>query len=188
MKKQRILVPMALLAVLSACGAMDDAPDASAPDASAPEASAPEASTPEASTPQEESPAATIVATTAGELGTFLVDGDGRTLYLFTVDDPGVSNCAEACLEAWPPLLADGDPTAAGAADAALVGTLTRDDGTLQVTYAGWPLYLFAADTAPGDINGQGVNDVWFVVSPAGERIEMAPDVDGDTEAGGYVY
>jgi len=161
----RILAPLAILALLSGCAAADDAQETAAPAA-----------------------AAATVATVDGGLGTFLVDGDGRTLYLFTVDEPGVSNCDEACLQAWPPLLTAGAPAAAGSADAALLGTLTRDDGTLQVTYAGWPLYLFAADAAPGDVNGQGVNDVWFVVAPDGMMITGAEGDPAAPASGGYGY
>jgi len=161
----RILAPLAVLALLSGCAASEVTQGPTGPEA-----------------------AATTVDSIDGVLGTFLVDGDGRTLYLFTVDEPGVSNCDEACLQAWPPLLTSGDPTAAGSADAALLGTLTRGDGTLQVTYAGWPLYLFAADAAPGDVNGQGVNDVWFVVAPDGMMITGAADEPDAPAGGAYSY
>jgi predicted lipoprotein with Yx(FWY)xxD motif len=171
--RKRILAPLALIALLAACGTADDVPQ-----------SGPAASP----TPAAPSPAAptTTVGTSEGPLGTFLTDGSGRTLYLFTVDEPGVSNCDADCLSAWPPLLTAGDPAVGGAADPALIGTFVRDDGTVQVTYAGWPLYFFAADAGPGDVNGQGLNDVWFVVAPSGERIGTAPDGDGDTGMGGY--
>jgi len=106
-------------------------------------------------------------------LGTILVDGDGMTLYLFTNDSPGVSTCEGACLAAWPPLL--GRPQAGAGADDSLLGSLTRTDGTPQVTYNGWPLYYWAQDAAPGDTNGQGVNDVWWVVSPEGDPIGATP-------------
>jgi len=165
--KKRILAPLATLALLTACGAAEDAPQGSTAVAPAPAAQ-------------------TTVTTTEGALGTFLADGSGVTLYLFSVDEPGVSNCDADCLAVWPPLLTDGDPAVGGAADPALIGTIVRDDGSAQVTYGGWPLYYFAADAAPGDVNGQGVNDVWFVVSPSGEQIVTAPDVDGDTGMGGY--
>ena len=104
--------------------------------------------------------------------GPILTDGSGMTLYLFTADSPGVSTCVDGCLATWPPLLTDGEPVAQRGADASLLGTLTRDDGSVQVTYAGWPLYFFSADMAPGDATGQGVNDVWFVVAPDGGAVE----------------
>jgi predicted lipoprotein with Yx(FWY)xxD motif len=112
--------------------------------------------------------------------GPILTDGSGMTLYLFTADSPGVSTCVDGCLATWPPLLTDGEPSAQGTADATLLGTLTRDDGSVQVTYDGWPLYFFAADMAPGDVAGQGVNDVWFVIAPDGTAIEDDPDDDAD--------
>jgi predicted lipoprotein with Yx(FWY)xxD motif len=67
--------------------------------------------------------------------------------------------------------MSQGAPAAGEGVDAALLGTITRDDGAMQVTYNGWPLYYFADDTAPGDANGQGLGDVWFLVSPTGEAI-----------------
>jgi predicted lipoprotein with Yx(FWY)xxD motif len=128
----------------------------------------------------------TVVATAQGALGTFLTDVEGRTLYLFTEDSPGVSTCADACLTAWPALLSEGAPIAGMDADAALLGAITRDDGGVQVTYAGWPLYRYAGDAAPGDTTGQGVGGVWFAVSPSGEAIAPAADLDEDTSMGGY--
>jgi predicted lipoprotein with Yx(FWY)xxD motif len=109
-----------------------------------------------------------------GTFGSALVDGEGRTLYLFTNDtqNSGASACSGDCLVAWPPVLTQGAPVAGTDIDAALLGTITRDDGTLQVTYSGWPLYYYADDTAPGDATGQGVNNVWFLISPAGEAIQ----------------
>lgn len=103
------------------------------------------------------------------ELGEILVDGEGMTLYLFTQDTPGVSTCFDDCLVAWPPLV--GEPVAGEGVDEAMLGTTTRDDGTVQATYADWPLYYWFEDTAPGDVAGQGVNDVWYVLSPDGEMV-----------------
>jgi predicted lipoprotein with Yx(FWY)xxD motif len=103
------------------------------------------------------------------DLGEKLVDGDGNTLYLFIPDAQGDSTCYEDCEANWPPLT-DGTEAGSGV-DAGLLGSTTRTDGSEQVTYNGWPLYYFAGDAAPGDTNGQGINDVWFVVSPAGEAI-----------------
>ena len=76
----------------------------------------------------------------------------------------------------WPPLASDGAPVAGEGVDATLLSTITRDDGTLQVTYNGWPLYLFEEDTAPGDTNGQGLDEfggLWFLVSPTGEAVQQ---------------
>jgi predicted lipoprotein with Yx(FWY)xxD motif len=119
--------------------------------------------------------AATVNVAEVGTFGQALVDGEGRTLYLFTNDtqNSGTSSCTGDCLVAWPPLFTDGDPVAGEGVDAALLGTIALPDGTTQVTYNGWPLYYYAEDTAPGDVNGQGVGGVWFVVSPTGEMIEQ---------------
>lgn len=102
--------------------------------------------------------------------GDILTDGGGNTLYLFLPDDQGDSVCSDACAEAWPPFT---ESVAAGdGVDGALLGSTTRPDGATQVTYNGWPLYHFANDAAPGDTNGQRVNDVWFVVTPEGNAGE----------------
>lgn len=118
-----------------------------------------------------------------GDLGTFLVDDEGRTLYMFTQDSPGTSVCEGECLAAWPAL--SGDVTAGEGVDESLLGAVDRSDGSAQATYADWPLYYFAQDQAAGDVNGQGVNDVWYVLSPAGEVIKQAPDTGSDSGSGG---
>jgi predicted lipoprotein with Yx(FWY)xxD motif len=106
------------------------------------------------------------------DLGTILVDAEGLTLYLFAPDAQGPSTCEADCLSAWPALA--GPATAGEGVDESLLGTATRpDDGTEQVTYNGWPLYYYAQDNAPGDVRGQGVGDVWFVVDPAGEPVPV---------------
>ena len=106
------------------------------------------------------------------ELGSFLVDDKGMTLYLFTKDTPNTSNCYDKCATAWPPLLTNGNPVGGEGVDSSMLGTTTRTDGSVQVTYNGWPLYYYAKDKAPGDVVGQNVGDVWFVVSPAGEMVQ----------------
>ncbi len=101
------------------------------------------------------------------ELGDFLVAANGMTLYIFTVDDPGTSNCYDDCATAWPPLLVEeGQTPTAGEGVTGELGTTTRDDGTVQVTYNDQPLYFYAPDQEPGDATGQNVGDVWFVVEP----------------------
>jgi predicted lipoprotein with Yx(FWY)xxD motif len=112
------------------------------------------------------------------ELGDILVDGDGMTLYLFTNDRDGESVCEDDCAAAWPPLVVDGDPVAGDGVDASLLSTTERSDGDIQVTYAGWPLYTWAQDQEPGDVTGQGVNDVWFVVDPDGRAITDSDEAD----------
>ncbi len=104
-------------------------------------------------------------------LGSFLVDDKGMTLYLFTKDTPNTSVCYDKCATAWPPLLTTGDPVAGDGVDASKFGTTTRTDGSVQVTYNGWPLYYYAKDKAPGDVVGQEVGGVWYVVSAAGDKV-----------------
>lgn len=105
-------------------------------------------------------------------LGTILTDSDGVTLYVFLNDADGESTCYDSCQENWPPLVARGEVEARDGVDASLLATTERRDGTMQVTYAGLPLYYFAGDQSSGDTNGQGVGGVWFVVSPEGGPIE----------------
>jgi predicted lipoprotein with Yx(FWY)xxD motif len=102
----------------------------------------------------------------AADLGTFLTDAQGMTLYLYTRDDVGISNCYQGCAAAWPPLMAQSDPVLPADLPGA-IGTTTRNDGGLQVTYNGMPLYYWAQDQQPGDTTGQNVGGVWFVVNPA---------------------
>ncbi|HJS72500.1 MAG TPA: hypothetical protein VJ858_07220 [Acidimicrobiia bacterium] len=112
------------------------------------------------------------------DLGTILVDPEGFTLYIFTPDQdaPGTSVCNDDCAAAWPPVPAD---TPIGAdLDVSIFSAITRDDGSEQLAVNGMPLYLFANDAAPGDVNGQGVNDVWFVVDATGNMIEASASVE----------
>ncbi len=105
-------------------------------------------------------------------LGSFLVDDKGMTLYLFTKDTPNTSVCYDKCATAWPPLLTTGDPVAGEGVDASKLGTTTRTDGSIQVTYNGWPLYYYEKDKAAGDVIGQDVGGVWYVVNAAGDKVE----------------
>ena len=106
------------------------------------------------------------------DMGTILVDREGFTLYAFTSDEPNSSNCTGGCATTWPPLHSDGATELAGdGADADLVGTMSRTDGTEQVTYGDRPLYNFSGDRDPGDTRGAGVGGVWFAVSPEGELV-----------------
>jgi len=114
----------------------------------------------------------TSTATTMTE--PFLVDNQGRVLYLFTNDtqNSGASSCSGECITSWPAVVVTGMPTAGEGLNGALLGTITRDDGTMQATYNGWPLYYYAGDAAPGDMMGQGMNGVWFLVSATGNAIQ----------------
>ena len=116
-----------------------------------------------------------VVMTKTGSAGTYLTDGSGKSLYLFAADTGGKSVCTGACAAAWPPLTTKGNPTAGSGATASMLTTITRSDGTTQVVYNGHPLYYYAADTAAGQTNGQGLNQfggLWWLVSPAGAAIQ----------------
>jgi predicted lipoprotein with Yx(FWY)xxD motif len=128
----------------------------------------------QAKTPAPASAGAAAVKTTSGDLGTFLVDSSGRTLYLWKADKGSASMCSGACAQAWPPLTTKSKPQAGGGVKASLLGTTKRSDGTLEVTYAGHPLYYFAGDSGPGSTSGQaskGFGADWFVVAPTGHAI-----------------
>lgn len=129
----------------------------------------------------EGSPSGVTVASADTSMGTILVDGQGLSLYLLTADSPEQSACSDACAGAWPPVTANGQTTAGSGADASLLGTLTRPDGSTQVTYNGHPLYTFKGDHVPGDVAGQGIESfggTWSLLSPAGEPIGAGADTD----------
>ena len=109
--------------------------------------------------------------------GTVLVAGNGFTLYMFAPDKrSGVSTCYSACASAWPPLLLVGTsaPVYGQGVNPNLLGTTKRTDGTVQVTYNGWPLYLWVSDSEPGQATGQAINNnggLWYVLNPAGQVV-----------------
>jgi predicted lipoprotein with Yx(FWY)xxD motif len=118
---------------------------------------------------------ASLTVRTVTPLGQILVDGSGRTLYLFEADSTKAATCSRACAQAWPPFLTSGSPHVGSGVTQSLLGTMTRSDGTRQVTYNGHPLYYFADDTKPGNTNGEGLTSFgagWDAVSPAGNKIE----------------
>jgi predicted lipoprotein with Yx(FWY)xxD motif len=124
------------------------------------------------SSPSSGSGGAVAVAS-VGDLGKVLVDSEGFTLYYFEKDKGGKSACYGACASAWPPLTTGGAPHATSGAEASKLSTAKRTDGTVQVTYAGWPLYTYTADAKPGEDNGTDVDSfggVWYPLHPNGEQ------------------
>ena len=173
--RSRILMamsPFLLVALVAACSssgastAPSTAPVSAAPSVAAP-STAPSSAPSAAATASAAAGGATIVAKSVGALGTVIVaSANGMTVYTFTQDvkDSGKSACTGDCAATWPPLtVASGSPIAGDGATGKL-GTITRDDGTIQVTYNGKPLYFFKNDHAPGDANG--VYTGWEAVKP----------------------
>jgi len=108
-------------------------------------------------------------------LNTVLVDGEGRTLYLFVNDPPGHSACSGACASVWPPVSSKGFPVAGSGIAAHQLTTIHRGDGGTQVVYHGHPLYYYQDDTGSGDVYGEAIAQFgaeWYAVSPAGEQVE----------------
>lgn len=127
---------------------------------------------------EEEPPGAEVAVAQNDSLGAYLVDESGVSLYLFVDEEGNPAPCtSDACLEAWPPFSTEGDPVAGNGTDASLLGTIEGPDGATQVVYNGWPLWYFAGDQGPGDVNGQGIvsfGGTWLLVSPSGDGIEVA--------------
>lgn len=185
-------LPLMMLAAglfLAACGGGEGPSDAGTAEPQAADEQPVEPAEPEASeepvepadeeaAPTEDAAGEVDLAVGVTDLGEILVDGDGMTLYLFTEDPPGESACVDDCVAAWPPLLVDGDPQVGEGVDPGLVGTIAREDGSVQITYDGSPLYTWASDSAPGEVTGQDVQGVWFVVAADGTAV-----MDGGDEA-----
>jgi predicted lipoprotein with Yx(FWY)xxD motif len=121
-------------------------------------------------------PAAAITTKHAGKLGTVLAYGSKKlTVYLFEADKAGSSSCTGACAKVWPPVT--GSPSAHGAAVGADLGTITRSDGTKQVTYKGHPLYLYIKDKDDGDTYGEGSKSFgaeWYALAPSGNKVDLS--------------
>jgi predicted lipoprotein with Yx(FWY)xxD motif len=168
-----------LMAACSSGSSTTTSSPAAASPASSTAAAAPattQASSP-AATGQASGAASVSLATISGIPGKALVGSNGRTLYLFQADTNGTSACTGACAAAWPPDIVTGQPQAGSGVSQALLGTITRPDGTMQVTYNGHPLYYFTADTAGGVAHGQGVKAFgaeWYVVGVSGSKIDTS--------------
>ncbi len=182
---------VALLAAVGGCGDDDDNGDAGASPSPTASPTATQSPTESPTATAEADEAATVMVREAGDLGPILTDGEGLTLYLFEADEGEESTCNDACAVAWPPLTTSGDPQAGEDADADLLGTTERDDGSTQVTYNGHPLYYFQNDKEPGDTTGQGVvgfGAAWFALTASGDKAEGDAQDSGDDDAvtGGY--
>lgn len=152
MRRMLMLIAACVL-LLAACGNDGDAPTG---------------------TPEDDAQEGTAtVQVSDSDLGDILVDAEGNTLYMFVPDqeENGEPTCYDECAATWPPFEADDEPAAGEGVDQSLLATVDRTDGSAQVTYNNLPLYYFSGDAAGGETNGQGLNDVWWVVDPEGEPV-----------------
>jgi predicted lipoprotein with Yx(FWY)xxD motif len=172
-----------LIAVLGAsalmvagCGSSSKTPSATAGASATPTAST--QSSTAAATTTRASGASVAVAVKHSKLGVILAAGPKKmTVYMFEGDKGSTSSCSGACASVWPPVTTSGSPTAAAGASSANLGTITRPDGTTQVTYKGHPLYHYASDKDSGDAYGQGVKGFgsdWYVIAPSGSKIDKS--------------
>jgi predicted lipoprotein with Yx(FWY)xxD motif len=166
-----VVVMPILAALLAGCGSSSSSTSNAASTPAQSTAAPATSSTPAAST-------AALVTTKHNKLGTILAAGPKKlTVYLFAADTASKSACAGACAKVWPPVTTSGQPGAAGHAMAADLGTITRPDGTMQVTYKGHPLYYFTKDGDVSDAYGEGSKAFgadWYVLAPSGKKIDKS--------------
>lgn len=169
---RRVVQLVCLLAAIAiaGCGGGDSSSDSTATGASP---KAPVAKTEDTANDRPKKGAWGVVFGAEGEpFGIILYDLSGHTLYTFSKDRGGTSSCYGACAKAWPPALTEGKPRADGEAIAAKVGTTKRKDGTVQLTYAGHPVYIYSRDRS-AVTNGNGAHafgGVWYAMRPNGEK------------------
>lgn len=175
---RRTAIAATTLLLLAGCGGEDPTSAPTAP-VSEPAATATADPEPSAQGTTGDESSTTVVAIGESDLGPILVDEAGIALYVFDNDDVDTSACSDDCLATWPPLEASAVEAADGVEGD--LGTFTRDDGTEQATVDGLPLYYFATDTAPGDVGGQGIGDVWWVVDATGAAVTGSPDESAPT-------
>jgi predicted lipoprotein with Yx(FWY)xxD motif len=179
------------LAMIAAACAPTAATTTEAPAAQLPEtgATATQASSPTPQPTATSAPTSTPVppvleVSSNPDLGDLLVDSQGMSVYVFTNDEPGLSNCYDQCTENWPAVTVEaGAALNAPSQVSAELGAIERQDGAMQLTVNNLPLYTFAHDAAPGDVNGQGVGSVWFVLDPSGEMVTTPLPGAIETEA-----
>jgi predicted lipoprotein with Yx(FWY)xxD motif len=126
----------------------------------------------------------TVNVTKSAKYGMVLVSSSGRTLYRYTPDKKGVNTCTGQCATYWPAYMAKGKPTAGTGASGSLLGTIKHGKG-LQVTYGGYPLYMYVGDTKAGQVNGEGKDKTWYVVSTMGALVKKAVAGAAPTTAAG---
>ncbi len=122
------------------------------------------------SSPVAAGPQPLTIAVDDAEIGPVLVDGDGRSLYVYLLDDATSTACDDVCRTTWTPVLVTGKLTLADGLDRSLFGRQALDDGSKQLTIDGQPVYRYVDDVEPGDQLGQGTDTLWFMVKPSGLR------------------
>jgi predicted lipoprotein with Yx(FWY)xxD motif len=176
--KRLLGVAVAIVAALALAACGDDSGSSSASTAAAGTTAAAPATTAAggaATTAASSSggAATTAAASTIGQK--ILVNSAGMTLYLFEPDGTATTSAVPEGIKAnWPPVVADGTPTAGPGVDASKLSVAPQPDGTQQVAYNGHLLYTFISDVAPGDAKGQDLGGVWYVVTPAGDKYEAS--------------
>lgn len=165
MKKIFGVLGIALITLLLVSGCTQQASPTTQPPAGQPPAGQPSAQ-PGQPSGQPVGQQGTVSIRTSAELGQFLVDAQGMTLYYYKQDAPGtgVSGCVGPCLQRWPPFMSETVVAPAGLNQGDF-STISRPEGK-QVTYKGQPLYYYYLDEEPGDTNGQNIQQIWFVVKP----------------------
>jgi predicted lipoprotein with Yx(FWY)xxD motif len=127
----------------------------------------------------------TLAVATNATLGSYVTGANGKSLYVVEMDSGTTSACTGGCADNWPPLtVAAASDVTAGAGVTGAIGTITRADGKLQVTLAGHPLYYFKNDAAAGDVNGQGINDVWYLAGADGSAVGESDEAPATMAAG----
>jgi predicted lipoprotein with Yx(FWY)xxD motif len=107
-------------------------------------------------------------------LGPILTDQNGRTLYGFANDKQGTSSCTKECIATWPGLVSRGPVAVGQGVQQGLLKKIQRAEGTEQAVYGAWPLYYYVGDAGPGDVDGEGVDGVWFVIDANGKLVKPA--------------
>jgi predicted lipoprotein with Yx(FWY)xxD motif len=169
-----VIAALAVIALLAIAGCGSSSDDSSSSSGGGGAYGGGESSTSTASSePASGGTVAVVTASSVPKLGKVIVDSKGLTLYDFHKDKGGKSSCYGGCEQVWPPLTTEGKPQVGEGAMASKLGTTKRRDGTLQVTYAGWPLYTYVADKKPGEANGNDFSSFgaqWYALLPSGEE------------------
>ncbi len=166
----RALLVVGLLVAVPACGDSTTGTSTARPKATTTVAASTDAST--TTQPAGTAGGDATVRLVDSPYGKILTDGDGVTLYLFTKDSGTVSACNGGCLNAWPPVVASDTPTAGAGLHTEDLGSITREDGTKQVTFHGHPVYTYGGDSGPGEFTGQGSGGSWFVIGADGKAVK----------------